>query len=98
MAELVSNCPDKPKMEQIWDFSDQFSVHFGSVSQNEQKTDLKCPRFVPFGDNLALFEAKSDIFCQTVYVTNRYILGVTDEVTCKLNDNKSQFCNVSSHF
>ena len=31
----------------------QFSVHFGSMSQNEQKTYVESPRFVPFGVKLA---------------------------------------------
>ena len=32
---------------QIQDFSDQISVHFGSTSQNERKSDLKKSRICP---------------------------------------------------
>ena len=38
-----------------------FSDLFGSVSQNEPKTDLNNHRFVPLGVNMAQYEAKSDI-------------------------------------
>ena len=48
-------------------FIDEFSVPFGSVSQNEQKTDLKSPRFVQFGVNLRESVTNSEIpVCERV--------------------------------
>ena len=51
-----------PKVDQIGlksdksaTFSEQISVHFGSVSQNVLKSDMKNPGFVPFGANLTHF-------------------------------------------
>ena len=49
------------QMGQIRGFSDQISVHFGSMSQNVLKSDLKSPGFVSFDANLSHFEAKPDI-------------------------------------
>ena len=43
-------------------FSDQISVHFGSVSQNVLKPDIKTGQsLVPFGANLTEFGAIYDI-------------------------------------
>ena len=39
-------------------FKDSFT---DSPGQNEQKTDLKSPRFVPFGADLVQLEAESDM-------------------------------------
>ena len=49
-----------PKWDKSGTSEDQFSVHFGWVSQNERELTFKSPRFVPFDTNLAQLEAKSD--------------------------------------
>ena len=62
MSDLARIRVDWHQMEYNWDLKKKvFSVHFGSPSQNEQRTDLKSPWFVPFGVNLAQMKAKSDI-------------------------------------
>ena len=41
-----------PKWDKSGTVADQISVHFGSVSQNVLKSDLRQSRFVTFGANL----------------------------------------------
>ena len=59
--ESGSDDSDWPQIGQIWDFSDQISVHFDSTSLNVLKYDLKKSRIVQFGANLTHFSPKPDI-------------------------------------
>jgi len=55
LAELASNGTNLEL------FKISFSVNFCLLSQKEQNTDLKSPRFVPLNAKLAQFEAKYEI-------------------------------------
>ena len=48
------------KWDNFGNFSEQISVHFGSLNQNVLKSDLKMSRFVPSRSNQTHFVSKSN--------------------------------------
>ena len=64
----------KAKVTNMGFFKDQFSVRFGSASQNVLKKYLKSIRVVPFGANMIGFAAKSDMLAPCLlYLQMHYI-------------------------